>query len=140
MKRTAALAITAAAMAAAMTSCAGWDTVATVGGGTGWFAGDYAPYYWSDWNNTPPPPPVVGNGPGSIKPGFSGNNRPVPPPTSGNRPGLNPGDNRPVTPPTSGNKPGLPGNNTRPTPPSTSGNGSGSNPGTPAQGGFRGQK
>ena len=39
----------------------------TVDGGTGWYAGDYAPYYWSDWNdwNGFSAPPIFGNGPGS---------------------------------------------------------------------------
>lgn len=133
MKRTPKALAIAAILSATLTGCAGWDTVATVGGGTGWFAGDYAPYYWSDWNTPPPPPPTFGYGPGSIRPGFIGSNRPTPPPTTGNRPPTAPG-NRPNYDPT------LPGNNTRPTPPPTTGNGPGSNPGTPAQGGFRGQK
>lgn len=147
MKKIFGISIAILAAGTALTGCAGWDTVATVGGGTGWYAGDYAPYYWSDWN-TPANPPVVGNGPGSIV--SSGwNNTPSAPPAVGNGPGsVNPG--RPGRPgngnpnPNPGNNggpnfaPGAPGN--VPTAPPSTGNGPGSNPGSPTQGGFRGQK
>ena len=116
-----------AIMTLSLTSCMGWSTTATVGGGTGWFAGD-SPYYWSDWN-TPSAPPIVGNGPGSFLPS---NPRPQPP--MPNRPN-GPGNNAP------GFNPGGPGNNpVRPSAPPVQGNGPGSNPGSPQQGGFRGQK
>lgn len=130
-----------------LTGCAGWDTIATVGGGSGWYAGDYAPYYWSDYN-TPSNPPIVGNGPGSIVNSGWGN-VPNNPPVVGNGPGSmrpapgNPGapnnPNGPGNPGNPGYAPGNPGGNQPNNPPSV-GNGPGSNPGTPAQGGFRGQK
>lgn len=135
MKKTASIMALATISLTALTGCMGWDTVATVGGGTGWYAGDNAPYYWSDWN-TPPPPPVVGNGPGSIvSPGW--NYRPAPPPTSGNGPGsIPPPSNRP------GGPAFAPGNNpgNAPTAPPVPGNRPGNNPGSPSQGGFRGDK
>ena len=98
----------------ALNGCMGWTASTSVGGGTGWFAGDYAPYYWSNWNSAPNPP-IVGNGPGSL---------------------ITPGT---PAPPQPGNGPMAPGSNPRPPVPPASGNGPGSNPGSPAQGGFRGQ-
>lgn len=125
-----------------LTGCAGWDTVATVGGGTGWYSGDNAPYYWSDWN-VPVDPPAVGNGPGSIVSSGWANNQSNPP-IVGNGPGSVTGNPNPAPNPNPGN-PGAPNvapsapNNT-PSAPPAGGNGPGSNPGSPSQGGFRGQK
>lgn len=113
MKKITATLALAAAMTVSLSGCVGWDSIATVDGGTGWYAGDYAPYYWSDWN-LPPSPPLIGYGPGSLRPSY------YPP---ANRPGSM--------------RPGTPGNT--PPPPPT-GNGPGSNPGSPQQGGFRGEK
>lgn len=127
MKKIAGLAAVAAIMTLSLTGCMGWSTTATVGGGSGWFAGD-APYYWSDWN-TPPPPPVIGNGPGSILPTRP---RPIPQPQ--------PQPPVPTRPGAPGNNPGFNPGPGRPTPPPAQGNGPGSNPGSPSQGGFRGQK
>lgn len=127
MKKITATLTLAAAMTVSLSGCVGWDSIATVDGGTGWYAGDYAPYYWSNWN-LPPSPPLIGNGPGSLRPSY------YPP---ANRPGsMRPGAPG-NTPP-----PGNPGNNigNRPTPPPSIGNGPGSNPGSPQQGGFRGEK
>lgn len=139
MKKTISLLAISAALATTMTSCLGWTTTATVDGGTGWYAGDYAPYYWSDWNGISAPP-IFGNGPGSISPGYYP--RPLPPQyRPGNmRPGN--GSNRPNSPGIGnpGNNPLLPGNNTKPAAPPSVGNGPGSNPGSPQQGGFRGDK
>ena len=110
-----------------LTSCLGWSTTATVGGGTGLYAPD-APYYWSDWN-VPSSPPIIGYGPGSIIPSYRPQ-PPVPPRPIPTRPGNGPAFN-----------PGGPGNTPgRPSAPPQQGFGPGSNPGTPQQGGFRGEK
>lgn len=96
-----------------MTSCTGLLTTTTVDGGPGWYAGDYAPYYWSDYNGVPPgtPPP------------------PAKPEHKPDKPGKpNGGDHKPggeIKP----NAPSKPG-----------GGGAGRNPGSPSQGGFRGGK
>lgn len=133
MKKTSGILSLSALLAISMTSCMGWSTTASVDGGSGWFAGDYAPYYWSDWNDwAPAPPPPVIYPPGSMRPGNPGpGHHPVRPPQN-NRP---PQSNRP------GNVlPGNPGDWTKPTPPPPGANRPGTNPGTPRQGGFRGQK
>lgn len=116
MKKLSGIIAFAALLMLTLNGCMGWTASTSVGGGTGWFAGDYAPYYWSNWNGAPNPP-IVGNGPGSLIAPV----RPTPPP------------------PPPGNSPMPPGGNHRPPMPPASVNGPGSNPGSPAQGGYRGQ-
>lgn len=71
MKKSTGILALSATMAVTLSGCMGWITTATVDGGTGWYAGDYAPYYWSNWNGISHPP-LIGNGPGSIFPGAPG--------------------------------------------------------------------
>ena len=86
------LTITAAA-ALTLTSCLTYPSATIVDGGAGWFSGDYAPYYWSDYNTPPPPPPPKPHHPDpGHKPGKP-DGKPTP-----SKPSNPPGSQNPGTP------------------------------------------
>lgn len=136
MKKSTGILALSATMAVTLSGCMGWTATATVDGGTGWYAGDYAPYYWSNWNGISQPP-LIGNGPGSIFPGAPGPGYYPPQYRPNGSPGPGPGNMRPGATP---NRPGMPGIVNPPAQPPSVCNGLGSNPGSPQQGGFRGDK
>ena len=103
-KSSAILSLTAAA-SLTLTGCLTYPPATIVDGGAGWFPGDYAPYYWSDYHTPPPPPPPKPHHP----------------------------DHGPHH-PDHGHKPGKPDPGKPSNPPGSR------NPGTPQQGGYRGQK
>lgn len=57
MKKSSAILSLTAAASLTLTGCLTYPPATIVDGGAGWFPGDYAPYYWSDYHTPPPPPP-----------------------------------------------------------------------------------
>lgn len=111
MKKSSAILSLTAAASLTLTGCLTYPPATIVDGGAGWFPGDYAPYYWSDYHTPPPPPPPKphhpDHGPHHPDPGHH--------PDHGHKPGK-PDPGKPSNPPGS------------------------RSPGSPQQGGYRGQK
>ncbi|MDD6889174.1 MAG: hypothetical protein PUD39_02820 [Bacteroidales bacterium] len=111
MKKSSAILSLTAAASLTLTGCLTYPPATIVDGGPGWFPGDYAPYYWSDYHTPPPPPPPKphhpDHGPHHPDPGHH--------PDHGHKPGK-PDPGKPSNPPGS------------------------RSPGSPQQGGYRGQK
>lgn len=110
MKKSSAILSLTAAASLTLTGCLTYPPATIVDGGAGWFPGDYAPYYWSDYHTPPPPPPKPhhpDHGPHHPDPGHH--------PDHGHKPGK-PDPGKPSNPPGS------------------------RSPGSPQQGGYRGQK
>ena len=97
-----------------LSSCTGLLSTTYIDDDPYWYAGDYAPYYWSDYHGGPPGPPPPPHKPKPDKPDHHPDH-----PGGPDKPG---GGNKPHSP----ERPG--------------GGGAGRNPGSPSQGGFRGDK